>query len=152
MRFSDKLKNLRAEHHLSQVAFAKRIGVSKSLVAFWEVNKRDPRLEQIMKIGKMFNIDWTTLLDDELLNFSPTTKRDEEQTLLNSFHSLNDEGKKMLLTFAQSLVYNPLYGNGEGSIKDAFLYDGAKDQKALEDLTENEKVTLASHPSTKEKK
>ena len=151
MRFSDKLKNLRAEHHLSQVAFAKRIGVSKSLVAFWEVNKRDPRLEQIMNIGKIFNIDWTTLLDDELLNYSPTTKRDEEQTLLNSFNSLNDEGKKMLLTFAQSLVYNPLYGNGEGSMKDAFLYDGAKNQKTLEEIIE-EGNPIGSPSPTKEKK
>ena len=151
MRFSDKLKNLRAEHHLSQVAFAKRIGVSKSLVAFWEVNKRDPRLEQIMNIGKIFNIDWTTLLVDELLNYSPTTKRDEEQTLLNSFNSLNDEGKKMLLTFAQSLVYNPLYGNGEGSMKDAFLYDGAKNQKTLEEIIE-EGNPIGSPSPTKEKK
>ena len=151
MRFSDKLKNLRAEHHLSQVAFAKRIGVFKSLVAFWEVNTRDPRLEQIMNIGKIFNIDWTTLLDDELLNYSPTTKRDEEQTLLNSFNSLNDEGKKMLLTFAQSLVYNPLYGNGEGSMKDAFLYDGAKNQKTLEEIIE-EGNPIGSPSPTKEKK
>lgn len=142
MRFSDKIKNLRAEHHLSQIAFAKKIGVSKSLVAFWEVNKRDPRLEQVMNIGRIFNIDWTTLLDDELLNYEPKMRRDEEQSLLNAYRNLNEEGKRTLLTFAQSLVYNPLYGNGEGSMRDAFLYDGAKDQKTLEELTDEEKERL----------
>lgn len=111
MRFSDKLKKLRAEHNLSQVAFANKLGVSKSLVAYWEVNKREPKLEHIIAIGKMFNTDWTTLINDELLDYDSRMKKEEEQSLLDSLHSLNDEGRRVLLTFAQSLVYNPLYGN-----------------------------------------
>ena len=150
MRFSDKLKNLRAKHSLSQEEMAKRIGMSPSAISSWENNVRSPKIGQIMKIAKAFNMNWLDLVDDkEHYLFS---RKNEEQTLIDSYKSLNEEGKRMLLTFAQSLVYNPLYGNGEGSIKDAFLYDGAKNQKALEDLTEEEKVTLASHPSTKEKK
>lgn len=151
MKFSDKIKKLRKEQGLSQVGLAKKAGVSKSVVGFWELDQRSPKIGQVVKVARALGVEWESLLDDDMVEYQPLL-RDEEQSLLNAYKRLNDEGQRVLLTFAQSLVYNPLYGNGEGSMKDAFLYDGAKDQKALEDLTENEKVTLASHPSTKEKK
>lgn len=151
MKFSDKIKKLRKEQGLSQVGLAKKAGVSKSVVGFWELDQRSPKIGQVVKVARALGVEWESLLDDDMVEYQPLL-RDEEQSLLNAYKRLNEQGQRMLLTFAQSLVYNPLYGNGEGSIRDAYLYDGAKNQKALEDLTENEKVTLASHPSTKEKK
>ena len=151
MKLQDKIRNIRLEHNMSQVALAKLIGASPTSVSYWESGLRSPKIEQLMKIADAFLINWTDLLDDDAPMLTMVIAKREE-SLLDAYKSLNEEGKQMLLTFAQSLVYNPLYGNGEGSIKDAYLYDGAKNQKALEDLTEEEKVTLASHPSTKEKK
>ena len=149
MKFSEKIKKLRKEQGLSQVGLAKKAGVSKSVVGFWELDQRSPKIGQVVKVAKALGVEWELLLDDDMIEYEPTLKN-EEQSLIDAFRNLNEEGKKTLLTFAQSLVYNPLYGNGEGSIRDAYLYDGAKDQKALEDLTEKERVALLDHSPTKE--
>lgn len=144
MRFSEKLKDLRLQHGMSQESFAKRVGVSKSVIGHWENERIFPRVEQVMKIANSFGIEWTELLDDDVVNKQhAATKRDGEQTLIDSYRSLNDEGKQMLLTFAQSLVYNPQYGPATSSFKDAMLYDGAKDQKTLEEMTAEELRRLA---------
>lgn len=149
MKFSEKIKKLRKEQGLSQVGLAKKAGVSKSVVGFWELDQRSPKIGQVVKVAKALGVEWELLLDDDMIEYEPTLKN-EEQSLIDAFRNLNEEGKQTLLTFAQSLVYNPLYGNGEGSIKDAYLYDGAKDQKVLEDLTEKERVALLDHSPTKE--
>ena len=152
MKFQQKLRMKRTERKMSQEELAVKVGTSKSAISFWENGLRSPKIEQVMKIANVFGIDWVELMDDDRMgSFAPMTMN-QEQSLIDAYRNLNEEGKRMLLTFAQSLVYNPLYGNGEGSMKDAFLYDGAKNQKALEDLTENEKAALANRPPTKEKK
>lgn len=140
MKFYEKLKKIRMEKGLSQAALARKAGVSKAVIGYWELNQRSPKIGQVMKIASALNVDWSSLLDDEILEYRPNTTllRNDIQSLTDAYNSLNEEGKQTLLTFAQSLVYNPLYGNGQGSMRDAFLYDGAKNQKALEEMTEEE--------------
>lgn len=150
MKFSDKLKNLRVKYNISQERLGQLIGTSRAAISFWEHDNRSPKIEQLMKIAEVFNMNWLDLVDDDRADAFAPVIINSEKSLIDAFRNLNEEGKKTLLTFAQSLVYNPLYGNGEGSIRDAYLYDGAKDQKALEDLTENERVALLDHSPTKE--
>ena len=150
MKLQDKIRNIRLEHNMSQVALAKLIGASPTSVSYWESGLRSPKIEQLMKIADAFLINWTDLLDDDAPMLTMVIAKREE-SLLDAYKSLNEEGKQMLLTFAQSLVYNPLYGNGEGSIKDAYLYDGARNQKTLEDIIE-EGNPIGSPSPTKEKK
>ena len=150
MKLQDKIRNIRLEHNMSQVALAKLIGASPTSVSYWESELRSPKIEQLMKIADAFLINWTDLLDDDAPMLTMVIAKREE-SLLDAYKSLNEEGKQMLLTFAQSLVYNPLYGNGEGSIKDAYLYDGARNQKTLEDIIE-EGNPIGSPSPTKEKK
>lgn len=154
MKFYEKLKKIRTEKGISQAALAQKAGVSKAVIGYWELNQRSPKIGQVMKIASALNVDWSSLLDDEILEYRPKTVllRDDIQNLTDTFNKLNDDGKQMLMSYAQFLLNNPMYGSGTTSMKDASLYDGAKNQKALEDLTEKEKVALASHPSTKEKK
>ena len=150
MKLQDKIRNIRLEHNMSQVALAKLIGASPTSVSYWESGLRSPKIEQLMKIADAFLINWTDLLDDDAPMLTMVIAKREE-SLLDAYKSLNEEGKQMLLTFAQSLVYNPLYGNGEGSMKDAYLYDGARNQKTLEDIIE-EGNPIGSPSPTKEKK
>lgn len=141
MRLQDKLKNLRLKNHLSQEGMAKKTGHSATSIGYWETGKRIPKVGQLIKIAQAFGMEWYELLDDDAPVYS--TIRDDEHVLINSFRQLNDEGKNMLVAFAQSLVYNPLYGPGEGSMKEAMLYDGAKNQKTIEEMTAEELRRLA---------
>ncbi|MBR4003085.1 MAG: helix-turn-helix transcriptional regulator [Clostridia bacterium] len=53
--FGTRLKDLRLEKNLGQVAFAKQIGVGKSIISAWETNKSEPTLSNLIKIANFFN-------------------------------------------------------------------------------------------------
>lgn len=141
MRLQDKLKNLRLKNHLSQEGMAKKTGHSATSIGYWETGKRIPKVGQLAKIADAFGISWLDLLDDD----APLhrTIKDDEHVLINSFRQLNKEGKDMLVAFAQSLVFNPMYGVGSVEFKEAMLYDGAKNQKTIEEMTAEELRRLA---------
>lgn len=142
MTFKDKLKKYRNERNMTQKELADKASVSRTALASWEQGYRSPRMEAVFRIADVLKVDVKELLDDDHFDMMVVT-RDSEDILINSYRQLNNEGKNMLVAFAQSLVYNPLYGPGEGSMKEAMLYDGAKNQKTIEEMTAEELRRLA---------
>ncbi|MCL2370283.1 MAG: helix-turn-helix transcriptional regulator [Firmicutes bacterium] len=55
--FRTRLKQIRTERGIGQVEIAKAIGVSKSVVSFWETGKCEPTLTPIIKLANFFDID-----------------------------------------------------------------------------------------------
>lgn len=49
--FADKLKKLRAEKGLKQQQLAEELNVSKSSIAMWETNNREPDAQMLIKIA-----------------------------------------------------------------------------------------------------
>lgn len=64
MTIAEKLYKLRNDNGLSQKEFADKIGASQSAVNYWENGNRQPRITQIKKIAKVFDIALYILLDD----------------------------------------------------------------------------------------
>lgn len=64
MTIAEKLYKLRNDTGLSQKEFADKIGASQSAVNYWENGNRQPRITQIKKIAKAFDIALYILLDD----------------------------------------------------------------------------------------
>ena len=60
--FSERLKLLRAAHHVSQSALGKDLFVSKQAVAKWELGTASPNPEMIAKIAKYFDVSTDYLL------------------------------------------------------------------------------------------
>lgn len=54
--FSDILKDFLAEHNLSQVAFAKIIGVKQSQVSEWLKGKAKPGYDSLKNMALAFNV------------------------------------------------------------------------------------------------
>jgi len=54
--FSDRLKELRTEKNLGQVALAKKIGTGKSSISSWELGQRDPTLTHLLAIADFFDV------------------------------------------------------------------------------------------------
>lgn len=68
--FSEQLKILRNQKHLSQAKLAEKIGVSASTVAMWESGEREPKnYETLEIIADFFNVNMEVLLNGKL---SPT--------------------------------------------------------------------------------
>ncbi len=69
-KFSERFKELRLEHDLSQQALATQLGLSKSSVNMYERGEREPGLNTLESIADYFNVDM-----DYLLGKAPATGR-----------------------------------------------------------------------------
>ncbi len=67
-KFSERFKELRLEHDLSQQALATQLGLSKSSVNMYERGEREPGLDTLESIADYFNVDM-----DYLLGKTPTS-------------------------------------------------------------------------------
>ena len=67
MEFSEVLKSLRKRRGLSQVKLADELGVSKSLIGYYETGERKPSFEALEEIADYFNVslDYLTGKDDK---------------------------------------------------------------------------------------
>ncbi len=64
--FSQRLKELRMERSLGQVALAESIGVSKAVVSMWETGKREPSMTSLIALANFYgvSIDYIVGLTD----------------------------------------------------------------------------------------
>jgi len=68
MQYGDKIRELRRKSNLTQSQLAKKLGVSTGAVGLWEVNKREPDSNILLKLSKVFNVSVDYLLDNEERN------------------------------------------------------------------------------------
>lgn len=64
--FCERLKELRLEKGLGQVALAKALDVGKSVISLWELGKCEPTLSKLVSMAKFFGvtIDYLAGLED----------------------------------------------------------------------------------------
>jgi len=76
--FKNQIVKLQSQHDMTRVDFAKSIGVSEGTVRGWETGRREPKLNTIEHIAKVYNVSPAWLsgygeevsIDDEVeLNF-----------------------------------------------------------------------------------
>ena len=60
--FADRLLELRKERNISQANLAKSLGVSFSVVCYWETDRSEPTAQNIVKIAEFFNTSADYLL------------------------------------------------------------------------------------------
>ncbi len=54
--FGERLKELRAEKQIGQIALAKAIKVSSGIVSMWENNLREPTMSNLIALAKFFDV------------------------------------------------------------------------------------------------
>lgn len=62
--FPNRLKKLRSDRKLTQKQLAEKLSVSQNAVYNWENGKREPNLDMMKKIAKVFDIALYILVDD----------------------------------------------------------------------------------------
>ena len=75
MKFSEIIKDLRAESGLSQMELSKRINISAAAIGFLELGKHEPNSATIVAYSKYFNVSADFLLGlegDDFNVHSPT--------------------------------------------------------------------------------
>ena len=56
MEFSERLKELRKQAHLTQVELAGKLGIVQSSYADWERGKKKPTQDNVVKIAPVLNV------------------------------------------------------------------------------------------------
>jgi len=65
MAYGQKFKEIRRSNLLSQVEFAKQVGVSRSVISQIEIDKIKPTLEALTRISRLFSVSLDYLMLDE---------------------------------------------------------------------------------------
>ena len=61
----DRIRILRSGRALTQQAVAEALGVSRSAVAMWEKDEREPNLETLTQLAKLLNVPLSALVERE---------------------------------------------------------------------------------------
>ena len=65
MDFKNRLRELRLEMNLSQMQLAKKLNISQSAIAKWELGKTEPTASAIILLSKFFNVTTDYILGIE---------------------------------------------------------------------------------------
>lgn len=101
--FGTKLRNLRENLNLSQLDVANNIGCSSKVLSNYELDKREPDFETLIKICDFFNITADFLLGRvenpkfyKEIELNPITEK-----LLYYFETLPEQYKKDVIRYAK---------------------------------------------------
>lgn len=98
--FSKQLKRQLRIHEMTQSDLAKRLGVSTQSVTNWCKGAKTPRMDKVDSMCKIFNCRRSDLMEEK----SSIPPNNNDKTILDKYHLLNDEGKQRLLERADELI------------------------------------------------
>ena len=78
MDFGSILKELRKKNNLTQQQLADRIGVTKSVISFYELRERAPSPEVLIKLSYIFHVSTDYLLGIERVKTIDVSGLDDE--------------------------------------------------------------------------
>ncbi len=84
-KFSENLKKLRRDYHLSQEQLADELGVSRQAISKWESSSAYPEMDKIIALCDKFNINI-----DDLLHQDIREMKEEDERKKNLNQSLHD--------------------------------------------------------------
>lgn len=102
MDFGRQLKKLRQEAGLTQKQLASQIGVTKSVISFYELQERIPSPEVLVKLAAVFHVSTDYLLGiekEKTLDISGLDEDDEKlmRLVVNALRQKNLNQKKDLV-------------------------------------------------------
>ena len=98
--FSKQLKRQLQIHEMTQSDLAKRLGVSTQSVTNWCRGAKAPRMDKVDSMCKIFNCRRSDLMEENSL----IQLNNNDKTILDKYHQLNDKGKQRLLERADELI------------------------------------------------
>lgn len=97
INFGNKLKKLRLQNHMTQQQLASLMGVTKSVVSYYELQERIPSPEILIKLSTIFHVSTDYLLgisSDNSINISGLND-DDIAVLSAMINLLRDKNSKI---------------------------------------------------------
>lgn len=95
MEFSERLKNLRKQAHLTQVDVAEKLGISQPAYASWERGAKKPTQDNLVKIAQVLNVSIDYLVGNSDVNINEDELENVEFLFRMNSKGLTDEEKKI---------------------------------------------------------
>lgn len=91
--FGERLKSLRLQANLTQKQLAERLGVTKSVVSYYELQERSPSPEVLVRLAAIFHVSTDYLLGVKRSQTIDVSDLDEEsvQLLLHTISVLRNK-------------------------------------------------------------
>lgn len=105
----DTIKYFREKSGMSQQELAEELGLARSSIATWEINKNCPSLENITTLCRIFNISSDRLLGIERTVGAYTPISEEERNIISLYRELNDKGRQMILDTLTAYSLSGMY-------------------------------------------
>ncbi len=118
MKYSNQLKIIRLQNKFTQQQLADALGITRSAYCGYEIGRRSPDLDTIIKISEFYNlslVDFFAKMDNDFVSetsdfdsegdewwVSKLTK--EERALIASIRSMEEKDKKEVYNLAKSKV------------------------------------------------
>ena len=120
------LRDARDTAQMTLAEAAKKMGVTTMTIQRYEKAERKATVETIRKLCAVYGIDSDTFMENAIASFKNMPVADSsltasEQTLLDNFRQLNDEGQDKVCEYTSDLVASGRYikNNENGMVEEA---------------------------------
>ncbi len=111
MIISERIIKVIKERNMTQLEFAKKVGISTSTISEWKKRKTNPTADKIMDICNVLQITPEQLLtgkgiedEEEIAASSPESKFTRlDIQMIEDFHRLKEEQQKRLIAYMEAL-------------------------------------------------
>lgn len=107
MNIGVKIKEIRTKKNISQIELAKLLNITQPALAVIESDKRTPRIETLSRIATALNVDFLSLLPNELTKGAVIPSDSKEAEIYHFVSGFNDRGKQKVLDYVIDLSCNP---------------------------------------------
>ena len=99
--FGKRLAELRKGKQLSQHEFAEQIGMSRSMVSFYEAKAKNPSIDVLEKLADFFEVSPTFFIADETKKSRPNGRLDEQ---VERIKKLSPHKQRMVLNTIEAML------------------------------------------------
>ena len=111
MTISERILKVLKDRGMTQVEFAKQVGIASSTISEWKKKKTNPAADKIMNICNVLQITSEQLLtgkgiedEEEIAAASPESRfTPYDIQLIEDFHGLKEEQQKRLVAYMEAL-------------------------------------------------
>lgn len=111
MTISERILKVLKDRNMTQIEFAKQVGIATSTISEWKKKKTNPAVDKIMNICNVLQITPEQLLtgkgiedEEEIAAASPESRfTPYDIQLIEDFHGLKKEQQKRLVAYMEAL-------------------------------------------------
>ncbi len=111
MTISERILRVLKERNMTQIEFAKQVGIATSTISEWKKRKTNPSVDKLMDICNVLQITPEQLLtgkgiedEDEIATAMPESRfTPRDIRMVEDYHGLKEEQQKRLLAYIEAL-------------------------------------------------